>query len=185
MCETTEVALVACCRYPVYATHPPRTDQPDKKYWALQCMWRLVGLCLTQKKLQHFDPWKPFQTLNILAWSEKWPFCHSSRPSPSFAFSSHLFHSPSLEKTKGLLVKGRCKIGVQLPPAKSIRSIRSQGTRSPSQSTSIAFTFNGKVPSSNTGYSVDFRCLFTWVQDTWRLRARYQVTQACLCCIIG
>lgn len=148
-------------------------------------MWKLVGLCLTHKKLQHFDPWKPFQTLNILAWSEKWLFCHSSRPSLSSAFSSHLFHSPSLEKAKGLLIKGHCKTGVHLPTAKSIWAIRSQGTRSPSQSTSIVFIFSGKVPSSSTGYSVDVRCLSTWVQDTWRLRARYQVTQACLCCVIG
>lgn len=103
--------------------------------------WRLVGLHLTQKKLQHFDPWKSFQSLSILAWSEKWPFCRSFWASLSSAFRSHLFHSPSLEKTKGLLLKGHRKIGVQLPTAKSIWAIRLQGTERPSPSTFITFIF--------------------------------------------
>lgn len=144
-----------------------------------------MRLCLTQKKLQAFDPWKLFQSLNILASSEKWPFCHSFRASLSSAFRTHLFHSPSLQKTKGLLLKGHCKIGVQLPTAKSIWAIRLQGTESPSHCTLIAFTFGGRVPSSSMGYSVDFRCLFIWVQDSRRLWAGYQVTQSCLCCITG
>lgn len=39
------------------------------------------------------------------------------------------------------------------------------------------------VESSSIGHGVDFRCLFTQVQDIWRLWARYCVAQACLCCV--
>lgn len=82
-------------------------------------MWRLAGLFLTQKNLQCSDPWESFQSLNTLAWSEKWPFCRSFQASLSSTFRSHLFHSPSLEETEGLLLKGHYKIGVQLPTAHS------------------------------------------------------------------
>lgn len=119
MCETTEAVLVACCRYPACATPLHRADQSDKKCKSFLCMWRLKGLFLTQKKLQCSDPWKPLQSLNILAWPEKWPFCRSFQASLSSAFRSLLFHSPSLEETEGLLLKGHYKIGVQLPSAHS------------------------------------------------------------------
>lgn len=116
MCETTEV-LVTCCRYPACATLLPRAAQSDKNFKAFLYMWRLAGLFLTQKNLQCSDPWKSFQSLNILAWSEKRPFCRSFQASLSSTFRSHLFHSLSLEETEGLLLKGHYKIGVQLPTA--------------------------------------------------------------------
>lgn len=82
-------------------------------------MWRLAGLLLTQKNLQCTDPWQSFQSLNILAWSEKQPLCRSFQASLGSTFRSHLFHSPSLEETEGLLLKGHYKIGVQLPTTHS------------------------------------------------------------------
>lgn len=49
----------------------------QEKFKPFQCTWRLMEVHLTWKKRQPFDPQKPFQSPDIPALSEKWPFCHS------------------------------------------------------------------------------------------------------------
>lgn len=173
MHETTEAVLVVRCRYAACVIQLSTTDEPAE-IPAISVHTRAGGRVLDLEKLQHFDLWKTFQSPKTLAWSEKWPFSHYFRASlscfqiPSTSFSltrkdKRAAHKRSLGKW---CPAAYCKLPMHHQTAGNIKPT----ARSVPSSL---------VESGSIGHGVDFRCLFTQVQDIWRLWARYCVAQAC------